>query len=118
MPSVVETAPVATPTAIEAGGDGEVEQSPPSQVAQSSAAGSSYAFESSYSYKSSSSSSWSSSAQPAPSAGSGGGAEAGFEADILNAHNTFRATWGMSLAFVRILLILRCRCSGLEPDID
>lgn len=95
MPSVVEIAPVVTPTAIEAGGDGEVEQSPPPQVAQSSAAESSFAFESSYSYESSSSSSWSSSAQPAPSA-SAGGAPAGDLADMLEAHNVFRATWGMS----------------------
>jgi len=112
MPSMVETAPVVTPTAIEAGGDGEVEQSPASsQVAQSSAV----AFESSYSYESSSSSSWSSSAQPAASA-SAGGAPAGFEADILNAHNTFRATWGMSIASVRIVLMIGCRRSSLEPD--
>jgi hypothetical protein len=102
MPSVVETAPVVTPTAIQAGGDGEVVQFPPSQVAQPSVVEVS---SSSYSYESSSSSSWSSSFQPAPSAGSGGGAPAGFEADILNAHNTFRATWGMSLASVRLLLM-------------
>jgi hypothetical protein len=116
MPSVVETATAVTPTAIEAGGDGEVVQSPPSQVAQPSVVEVSSAFSSSYSYESSSSSSWSSSAQPAPSAGSGGGAPAGFEADILNAHNTFRATWGMCLASVRMLLMIRCRRSGLEPD--
>jgi hypothetical protein len=116
MPSVVETAPVVTPTAIQAGGDGQVIQSPPSQVAQPSVVQASSAFESSYSYESSSSSSWSSSAQPAPSAGSGGGAPAGFEADILNAHNTFRATWGMSLVSSCTVLMIRCRRSGLEPD--
>jgi hypothetical protein len=113
MPSVVETAPVVTPTAIEAGGDGEVVQSPPSQVAQPSVVEVSSAFESSYSYESSSSSSWSSSSQPAPSAG---GAPAGFEADILNAHNTFRATWGVSFASLCIVLMIRCRRSRLESD--
>jgi len=97
MPSVVETGPAVTPTAIQAGGGGEVVQSPPSQFAQPSVIEASSAFGSSYMYESSSSSSWSSSAQAAPSAGTGGGAPAGFEADILNAHNTFRATWGMSL---------------------
>jgi hypothetical protein len=116
QPSVVEPAPVVTPTAIQAGGNGEVVQSPPSQVAQPSVVDVSSAFESSYSYEVSSSSSWSSSSQPAPSAGSGGGAPAGFEADILNAHNTFRATWGVSLASVCIVLMIRCRRSSLESD--
>lgn len=98
MPSVVETAPAVTPTAIEAGGDGEVVQSPPSQVAQPSAVEASSAFEWSYSYESSSSSSWSSSDQPAASAPAGGGdtAPPGDLADMLQAHNEFRATWGMS----------------------
>jgi hypothetical protein len=96
QPSMVETAPVVTPTAIQAGGDGEVVQSPPSQVAQPSVVEVSSAFSSSYSYESSSSSSWSSSAQPAPSAGSGDTAPPGDLADMLQAHNEFRATWGMS----------------------
>jgi hypothetical protein len=96
QPSVVENAPVVTPTAIQAGGDGGVVQSSPSQVAQPSVVEVSSAFSSSYSYESSSSSSWSSSAQPTPSAGSGDTAPPGDLADMLQAHNEFRATWGMS----------------------
>lgn len=114
MPAVVDTAPVVAPTAIQAGGDGEVLQSPPSQVAQPSVVETSSAFESSYSYESSSSSSWSSSARPAASAQAGSGAPAGFEADILAAHNVFRATWGVSLACVCELLMIRRRPSSLE----
>ena len=116
MPSVVDTAPVVAPTAIQAGGDGEVLQSPPSQVAQPTVVETSSAVESSYSYESSSSSTWSSSAQPAASAQAGSGAPAGFEADILAAHNVFRATWGISLAFVCALLMIRRRPSSLESN--
>lgn len=119
MPSVVETAPVVTATAIGAGGDSEVIQNPPSQVAQPSAIESSFTFESSSSSSSewSTSSSWTSSAQPAASASpEGNGAPAGFEADILQAHNEFRATWGMSLHKTSSLLMIRCRSSRLEPN--
>lgn len=73
MPSAVETAPVVvTATAIEAGASDGYEQSASSEVISSAVT------------------------QPSPAAGGGDAAPEGFESEILNAHNVFRATYGMS----------------------
>jgi hypothetical protein len=120
MPSVVETAPIVTATAIQAGGNGGAVQNPrPSQVVKPSVVTTSSSYAYSASSEWSSSTQWStSSAQPAPSApASAAGAPEGFAADILNAHNTFRATWGTSyLCSSRLLTDDRCRAARLEPE--
>jgi len=73
MPSAVETAPiVVTATAIEAGASDGYELPASSQVVSSAVT------------------------QPSPAAGGGDVAPEGFESEILNAHNVFRATYGMS----------------------
>ena len=77
MPSAVETAPVVvTATAIEAGANDGYEQPASSQVVASAVT------------------------QPSPAAGGGDAAPKGFESEILNAHNVFRATYGMSCLHV------------------
>jgi hypothetical protein len=117
MPSSAETAPVVTAPPIQAGGDGEVVQNPPSsQVAQPSVVDTASSEVSSFTESSSSSTS-SSSAQPSASA-QGGGSDAppGFGAEILQAHNSFRATWGKTLDKDGVVLMNRCWTSRMESD--
>jgi hypothetical protein len=78
MPSAIESAPVVvTATAIEAGAGDGYEQPAYAEVAPSPVT--------------------SAVTQPSPVAEGGNLAPGGFEADILKAHNVFRATYGMLL---------------------